>query len=365
MTIKMIEYENLKKVNKLTISNYKKIFNRFWNSGNYILGNNLFNFEKNFSRYLGLKYSIGVNSGYDALYLSLYCLNLPKNSEVILSSCSYIAAINAVIANNLKPILVEPDINSYNIDVNAIEKNISKKTRVILVTHLYGRACEMKEILRIKKEYGLYLIEDCAQSHGSKYLNKFTGAFGDFGCFSFYPTKNLGGLGDGGLITVKKKKYYDQLKQLRNYGFKKKNYSNLVGINSRLDDIQAIFLNEKLKKLNKMNNHKIKLAKLYDNLLSKKLAKPTITKDFSNIYHIYPIRYKNRNKLISHLLKKKIKVMCHYPVPPHKQNSLRKYFKKQFPIAEKIHKTILSLPISYSHTEKDVRYVCKIINKFI
>jgi len=363
---KMIKYEDLRKVNQLAVPNYKQIFNLFWNSGNYILGKNLQNFENKFSKYVGSNHSIGVNSGYDALFLSLKCLNLPKNSEVILSSCSYIAAVNAVIANNLKPVLVEPNINTYNIDVNKIEEKINKNSKVILITHLYGKSCEMDKILKIKRKHNLYLIEDCAQSHGSRFKKKLTGSFGEFGCFSFYPTKNLGALGDGGLITTNKKYYYNRLKEMRNYGFRKKNYSNIIGVNSRLDDFQALFLNKKLKTLDKMNNHKIKLAKIYDKLLSRKLIKPLITKDNKNIFHIYPVRYNKRNELINHLLKNKIQALCHYPVPPHKQNSLKKFFKKQkYPISEKIHKTVMSLPISFSHSEKDVRYVCKIINKFL
>lgn len=364
--IKMIKYEDLRKVNRLAVPNYKKIFNSFWNSGNYILGKNLQKFEKKYSKYIGSKYSIGVNSGYDALYLSLKCLNLPKNSEVILSSCSYIAAVNAVIANHLKPVLVEPDIKTYNIDARKIERRINKNSKVILITHLYGKSCEMDKILKIKRKYNLYLVEDCAQSHGSKYKKKLTGSFGEFGCFSFYPTKNLGALGDAGLITTNNKYFYNKLIEMRNYGFRKKNYSNLIGINSRLDDFQALFLCEKLKKLDKMNNHKVKLAKVYDKLLTNKLKKPLITKNKTNIFHIYPIRLRRREELTNFLLKNKVQALCHYPVPPHKQNSLKKFFKNQkYPISEKIHNTVMSLPISFSHSEKDVRYVCKIINKFI
>lgn len=361
----MIKYEDLKKVNNLTIKNRKKLFETFWNQGMYILGNQVKKFEKNFSKFLGIKFSIGVNSGYDAIYLAIKTLKLPEGSEIILSSCSYIATVNAVIANNCKPIFVEANIDTYNIDVSKIESMINKKTKAIIITHLYGRTCEMKKILNIKRKHKLYLIEDCAQSHGSKLGKKYTGTFGDFGCFSFYPTKNLGGLGDGGLITTNNRNYANNLKKLRNYGFKKKNYSELIGINSRLDDFQAIFLNAKLKSLRKMNLHKIKLAKLYDKLLTDRVIKPFVSKKYENVYHIYPIRYEKRNKLISHLSKNGIQVMCHYPLPPHKQISLKKFFKKKYPISEKIHKTIISLPISYSHSEKDVKYVCKIINKLL
>ena len=361
----MIKYENIKKVNQLIVPDFKKVFLSFWSSGSYILGKNLEKFENNFSKFLKGKYAIGVNSGYDALYLSLKSLNLPKNTEVIMSTCSYIAAFNAVILNNLKPVLVEPNLENYTIDVNNIEKKITKKTKVILITHLYGRSCQMNEIIKIKKKYKLFLIEDCAQSHGSKYNGKYTGTFGEFGCFSFYPTKNLGGLGDGGIIITNQKKLSKHLKYIRNYGFKKKNYSKIIGFNSRLDEFQAIFLNKKLKKLNLMNRHKIKLAKIYDKHLTDKVIKPEITDYGENVYHIYPIRYKNRKSLVDFLKKKKIEVSCHYPVAPHKQNSLKNIIQKSFPISEEIHKTVISLPISFSHTEKDIKYVCKMINEFV
>ena len=185
----MIKYEDLRKVNKLAVPNYKKILSLFWNSGNYILGKYLRKFENNFSKYIGAKYSVGVNSGYDALYLSLKCLNLPRNSEVLLSSCSYIAAVNAVIANHLKPILVEPDINTYNIDANKIENKISKKSKVILITHLYGKSCNMDKILKIKRKYNLYLVEDCAQSHGSKFKKKSLAHLENLGVLVFIPQK--------------------------------------------------------------------------------------------------------------------------------------------------------------------------------
>ena len=361
----MIRYENLKKVNEAAVPNFKKVFNSFWNSGSYILGKNLKKFEYNFASFLNSKYAVGVNSGYDALFLSLKCLNLPRNSEVIMSSCSYIAALNAVLANNLKPILVEPNISTYTIDPNKIEEIITKKSRAILITHLYGRSCQMDKIINIKKKYKLFLIEDCAQSHGSRFKNKSTGTFGDFGCFSFYPTKNLGGLGDGGIITTNQKKFFKNLNYLRNYGFKKKNFTEIIGFNSRLDDFQAAFLNKKLKKLNLMNRHKIKLAKIYDKYLTDKVVKPLPSKNGENVYHIYPVRYKNRKSLMNYLKKNKIEVSCHYPVAPHKQKSLKKIINKSFVISEEIHKSVISLPISFSHSEKDIRFVCKMINKFI
>lgn len=361
----MIEYENLLKVNKILLKNYRKLFINFWNSGQFILSRQVSNFEKNFSDYIGSSFSVGVNSGYDALYLSLKSLCLKKNSEVILPSNSYIAAVNAVVENNLKPVFVEPDIHTYNIDSSKIEKKITNKTKVILITHLYGRTCDMKLIMKLKKKYKLFLIEDCAQSHGSRYEEKCSGTFGDFGCFSFYPSKNLGGLGDGGMIATSSKFFYKKLLKIRNYGFIERNKAEIIGVNSRLDEFQAYFLNEKLKKLSFINSHKLKLAKVYNKYLSNKFIKPQLNNQYQNVFHIYPVRHKKRNKIMKLAYKKGVQISCHYPIPPHHQKSLRKIIKGSYPISEEIHKTIFSLPISIIHSIKDIKKICKIVNSCI
>jgi dTDP-4-amino-4,6-dideoxygalactose transaminase len=222
----------------------------------------------------------------------------------------------------------------------------------------------MKEIQKICKKYNLFLIEDCAQSHGASFQNKLTGSFGDLSCFSFYPTKNLGCLGDGGAILCNSKSLAIKLRMMRNYGSVKKYYNDILGQNSRLDEFQASFLNIKLKYLDKINLHKIKLAKIYNDNLSDSFVKPVMKKNEKHVFHIYNIRHLERDRLKSYLEKNNIKTEIHYPVPPNKQKAFKNMFKKKYPISEEIHATTLSLPISYSHKEKDILQVIKVLNRF-
>ena len=360
----MIEYENLKKLNASFLEEFQYSFNNLLESGWYILGKNVSEFEANFARYLSVNHVIGVASGLDAMILGLRALDLKCGDEVIVPSNTYIASILAIIHAGLVPILVEPDINTYNIDPKKIINKISSRTKAIIVVHLYGKSCDMDPILDLCNRYDLRLLEDCAQSHGASYKGKKTGSFGDFGCFSFYPTKNLGALGDAGAITCNNQELADKVKELRNYGSTKKYYNVSVGFNSRLDEIQAGFLNVKLNYLNKINRHKVKLANLYHKYLDERFIKPIISDNFYDVYHIYNIRHKMRDKLRTYLLDNNIKTEIHYPVAPHKQLALKNYFKKKYPISEEIHNTTLSLPISYFHSAEDVFRVCEIINKF-
>ena len=368
----MIEYENLKKFNKKIFKKYKLEINKFLSSNNYILGKNVFSFEKNFSKYIGAKYCVGVNSGLDAMVLSLEALEIPKGKEVLVASNTYIATILAIIKAGLIPKLIEPSIVDYNIDVSKISKKISKNTKALLITHLYGRACNMDKILKICKKNKLLLLEDCAQSHGAKFKNKKVGSFGDAGCFSFYPTKNLGALGDGGAIVVNNLKVYKKLLSLRNYGsnlINKKKY-DYIGSNSRLDEIQAIFLNLKLKLINRINNKKNILARIYDKYLSNEdIVLPAKNKKIYNVYHIYNIRLKNktiRDSLKKFLEQNKIFTDIHYPVAPHIHKVYKKFFlKEKYPISLQIHNTTLSLPISFFHTSREVKKVCQKINFFL
>ncbi len=360
----MIYFEDLKKVNKKLNINYKNLFDKFLNNGNYILGNNLSQFEKKFSILNKSNYTIGCGSGYDALFISLKSLNLPKNSEVIISSNSYIAAIFAIINADLKPVFVEPDINTYNIDANLIEKKITNKTKCLIPVHLYGLMSDMKKIRKIANKYKLIIIDDCAQSLGSTLDLKTSHFYSDFSAHSFYPTKNLGAMGDGGAINVSKKKYYEKIIKLRNYGFRKKNYADLVGVNSRLDEFQAMILLKKLFKLSKFIKYKKKLARIYNNELNSNFIKTVFPKNFNHTYHLYVIRNENRAKLTKFLQKNRIQYSIHYPIPPQGQKALKKYINDDYPISKKIHKTILTLPLSYSHTEKEIMNVSKILNSF-
>lgn len=357
-------YEDLNKVNLEYLQNYLKVLKNIFKQDKFILGKNLSNFENNFRKFNNSKFCVGVNSGLDALLLSLKSLNLKKNSEVIVPSNAYIAAVFAIINAGLKPVFVEPDIDTYNINPDLISKKINSRTKAILIVHLYGRPCQMDKIMKISKQNNLYLIEDCAQSHGAKFNKKMTGTFGDFGCFSFYPTKNLGSIGDAGAIILKNKKNYRTILKLRNYGSIKKNKHEIIGFNSRLDELQAAFLNLKLKKLKKINLHKKKLAKIYLEELNDKFIKPKEEKNVENVYHIFPIRFHERDKLSQYLKRKNISTLIHYPTPPYLQKFYKKNKNQDYPISNEIHKTILSLPISTIHKEKDIMRIIDIINRF-
>ena len=360
----MIEYENLNKSNRIFSTEYKKVFNSIIKEGRFILGEHVKTFEAEFAKYCGAKYCIGVANGLDAITLSLKSLDLPKNSEVIVPANTYIATILAILHAGLKPVLVEPDITTYNIDPLKIEESVTEKTKVILVVHLYGKVCAMDKINKIARKNNLYVVEDCAQSHGAKFKNKRAGNFGDIAAFSFYPTKNLGALGDGGAVVTNNNNLNDRIVKLRNYGSSEKYRNDIVGYNSRLDELQAAWLRIKLKHLDLINDHKRKFAALYLKYLRNDFVKPIFHKDYFDVFHIFNIRHTERDRLRRYLLMNNILTEIHYPVPPHKQNALRAIVKKQLPVTELIHDTTLSLPISFSHTENDIMKVIDVMNKF-
>lgn len=361
----MIEYENLGELNKPFFEEYKVLFEKTLNSGWYILGKNVKQFEDEFAAYHQTKHCIGVTSGLDALILSLKAFNYEKDSEVIVPSNTYIATILSILHCGLKPVLVEPDIRTYNIDPKKIEEKITSKTKSIMVVHLYGKACEMNPIVELKKKYNLSLIEDCAQSHGAKYFGKLTGTFGEFGAFSFYPTKNLGALGDAGAVLTDDDSLAQSILRLRNYGSDVKYYNEIVGYNSRLQEMQAGFLSIKLKHLNEINDHKRKLAKIYLDNLKDDFIKPVVNENYYDVFHIFNIRHPKRDELKNYLLKNEIKTDIHYPVPPHKQKAMEGIItENNFPISEEIHATTLSLPISFFHKEEDIYKVVEVLNKF-
>ncbi len=361
----MIEYENLGKLNAPFFEEFEKSFKETLEGGWYILGNKVQAFETEFASYCNTKYCIGVANGLDALILALRAFGFEKGSEVIVPSNTYIATILSIIHNGLTPVLVEPDISTYNIDPKKIEEKITVNTKAIMVVHLYGKMCEMDAIMTIAKKHNLKVIEDCAQAHGASFKNIKAGNWGDFGAFSFYPTKNLGAIADAGAMTTNDLELSDKIKTLRNYGSKTKYYNEVVGYNSRLDEIQAAFLSIKLKKLENINEHKRKLAKLYLNGLKSDFIKPIVQSDYSDVYHIFNIRHEKRDALKDHLLSNQIKTEIHYPVAPNKQKAMIGILDNQTtPIAEKIHQTTLSLPISFYHCEDDVVRVIEIMNKF-
>jgi len=359
----MIEYESLLNSNMQFYEEYISAFRTVLESGWYILGDSVRKFEDNFSSFCHTKYSVGVASGLDALILSLKVFNFPKGSEIIVPSNTYIATILAILHCNLKPILVEPNINTYNIDPTLIYEKITKKTKAIIVVHLYGKSCEMDSIMDISTKYNLVVIEDCAQAHGAKYKGQLVGSFG-LGAFSFYPTKNLGAIGDAGAITTNNIEVLNKLKALRNYGSVKKYQNDYIGYNSRLDEIQAALLSVKLKYMNDITDHKRNLASIYMNELKEDFIKPIISEDYFDVYHIFNIRHPKRDVLKDYLLQHNIKTEIHYPIPPNKQTCMNGVIKDSYPISEEIHNTTLSLPISYGHTENEIHRVIETLNKF-
>lgn len=360
----MIEYENLKKANERFFDEYRRSFDAALESGWFILGNAVKRFEDEFAQFNASRHCIGVANGLDALILTLRALNYERGSEVIVPSNTYIATILSILQNGLTPVLVEPDILTYNIDPNKIEAAVTSKTRAIMVVHLYGKSCDMDPIMAAAKKHRLAVIEDCAQSHGAQYKGKMTGTFG-YGAFSFYPTKNLGCLGDGGAVTTDDDDFARTIRMLRNYGSEKKYYNEVVGYNSRLDEIQAGFLSVKLRHLGDITAHKRTLASLYHEGLKSDYITPLVHPDYFDVFHIYNIRHPKRDAVKEYLLKHEIRTEIHYPVPPHRQKAMVGILGTQdFPIASEIHATTLSLPISYCHTEDDIRRVIDVLNKF-
>jgi len=361
----MIEYENLKKVNEPFRDAFRKSFETLLDSGWYILGGTVETFEREYASYCGVRHCIGVASGLDAILLSLKAFDFKSGSEVIVPSNTYIATILAVVNAGLKPVLVEPDIRTYNIDPGKIEEKITSNTVAIIVVHLYGKVCEMDPIMEIARKNDVRVIEDCAQAHGAMYRGKKAGSFGQCNAFSFYPTKNLGALGDAGAVVTDDGDIAEKVRMLRNYGSRRKYHNDVAGYNSRLDAIQAGFLSVKLEKLDHINEYKRTLAGLYLKHLSDGVIKPVVAEESFDVYHIFPIRHKKRDALREHLLKSGIQTEVHYPVPPHKQRAMNNILGEcDCPISAEIHETILSLPISLCHTEDDIAKVIEAVNQF-
>lgn len=359
----IIEYENLLNSNKQFAEEYIDTFRTVVESGWYILGSKVKDFESEFASYCGSKHCIGVASGLDALMLALKTYDFPAGAEVIVPSNTYIATILSILQCNLKPVLVEPEIGTYTIDPLLIEQHITSKTKAIMVVHLYGKACNMSAIMDVAEHYQLPVIEDCAQAHGAKYKNKQVGTFGT-GAYSFYPTKNLGAVGDAGAITTDSDELAKKFRALRNYGSEKKYQNDYIGYNSRLDEVQAALLSVKLKFLNEITEHKRKLAAIYLKELKKDFICPVVSKDFFDVYHIFNIRHPKRDELKEYLLRAGIKTEIHYPIPPHRQPAMKGIFEGSYPISEEIHQTTLSLPLSFGHNESEICRVVEVINKF-
>lgn len=363
----MIEYENLRRANEPFYDEFRRRFESVLSRGQFILGEEVAAFERAFAAYCGVNFGVGVASGLDALTISLLALDLPAGSEVIVPANTYVATILSVVHANHKPVLVEPDLDTYTLSVEKLRDAVTSETRAIIPVHLYGKCANMDGIEMIARKYNIHIVEDCAQAHGASYKGRKAGSFGISAAFSFYPTKNLGALGDGGCVVTNSETVQQSVRALRNYGSLKKYHNELAGLNSRLDEIQAAFLNVKLKYLEHINHHKKHLASLYRRHLKEDFVRPVEDSDFDDVFHIYPIRHPRRDAVRDFLRKEGIGTEIHYPVPPYEQKAfmpLQRWKPEDFPITNEIHSTILSLPISYGHTEEDVEQVIETLNRF-
>lgn len=354
----MIPYEDLNKVNLPYKEELKAAFATVLDSGWFILGKEVAHFEANFAQYIKTEHCIGVSNGLEAMVLALKALELPLGSEIIVPSNTYIATILSVIQAGHKPVLIEPDFCTYNINPDNILAAITPKTKAILVVHLYGKCCDMSAIVPIAEANNLLIIEDCAQAHGAMQNGQHAGTFGSMGCWSFYPTKNLGALGDAGAITTDDTTLDAKLRRLRNYGSDKKYHNEVLGHNARLDEVQAAFLSLKLRYLDQVNSHKRDLAQLYlQGLSDSQYILPAVDDRYHDVYHIFTIRHQERDMLRQYLFDNGIQTEIHYPVPPIEQTALAGIIHGSYPIAEEIHSTTLSLPCSTAHTTEDIQVV--------
>lgn len=369
----MTPFLDLKNINQQYREELITACTRVIDSGWYIGGNELEQFEQNFANYCGVKFAIGVANGLDALILTLRAWKelgkLKDGDEVIVPSNTYIASILAITANNLTPALVEPDLSTYNIDPLKIEAAITAKTKVILPVHLYGQLAAMPDIMHIAKKHNLLVLEDSAQSHGAQIEGKKAGNWGDASGFSFYPGKNLGALGDAGAITTNDAELAQTLRALRNYGSHEK-YKNLfAGVNSRLDEIQAAMLDVKLKHLDAEVKHRRTIAKMYlEGIKNPEVILPLSDIDASqynqHVWHLFVIRSNNRIKLQQYLAENGVQTLIHYPIPPHKQQAYKEWNNLSYPISEKIHNEVMSLPMGPTLSLEEVEKVIQLCNSF-
>ena len=335
-------------------------------SGWYVLGNEVRNFENEFASHTGSKYCVGLASGLDALRIAFRVLRIGKGDEVLVQGNTYIASVMGITMNGATPIFVEPD-EYFNIDASKLEEKITDKTKAILVVHLYGQASNMAPIVDLCKKYNLRLVEDCAQSHGAKFNGQMTGTFGDIGCFSFYPSKNLGAFGDAGAITTNNEKIANDVRIFRNYGSEKRYHNKVVGANSRLDEMQAGLLRIRLNHMTELEEEKRNICNRYlAELKNPKIQLPKIRGGATHIWHQFVIRCKERDALMKYLDENNIGTIIHYPIPPHLSEAYQYLGHKEgsFPITEQYANEVLSIPLYNGMTKEEQDYVIEIMNKF-
>jgi dTDP-4-amino-4,6-dideoxygalactose transaminase len=362
----MIKFLDLLKVNGRFDSEIKSAVNSVLASGWYLQGKANENFCANFADFCGTKYALGVANGLDALNLVIKACGFGPGDEIIVPANTYIATILAITQNGCAPVLVEPDLATYNLNPAIIEDKITPATRAIMAVHLYGQIAPMDEINAIAKKYGLKVIEDAAQAHGALYNGKRAGNLGDVAAFSFYPGKNLGCLGDGGAITTNDAELYEKIKMLANYGSKIKYEHVYKGVNSRLDEIQAAVLDIKLKYLDEDNQKRREFSAFYrSNITNSKIVLPQVKDENSHVWHIFAIRCERRDELQRYLKDNAIQTLIHYPTPPHKQEAYLEWNERCFPVTELIHAQELSLPISPVMSWEEIEIITDFINGFL
>jgi dTDP-4-amino-4,6-dideoxygalactose transaminase len=366
----MIKFLDLHKVNARFEIEFRTAFKKFLDSGYYVLGDNVTKFEQSFAAYCGTKHCIGVSNGLDALTLIIEAYKilgkLEEGDEIIVPANTYIASILGITKAGLKPILIEPNIETYNIDASNVEAAITPQTKAILVVHLYGRLAEMTGIDDIAKKHNLLIMEDAAQAHGATNLaGKKAGNLSDAAGFSFYPTKNLGALGEAGAVTTNDEELAEIIAKLRNYGTSSKYVNQYKGVNNRLDEIQAAFLNIKLRHLDADNEERRDVALRYAlGIHNPEIILPNHPQNTSHVFHQFVIRTENRDKLREYLAESEVGTLIHYEIPPHKQEAYKEWNHLQFPITEKIHNECLSLPISPVMDEFDVNMIISLLNSY-
>lgn len=372
----MVPFNDLKRQYRRIEKEILAATKRVYESGSYILGEEVSAFEKEFARYCGVRYGVGVGSGTEALSLSLKAAGIGEGDEVVTSANSFIATALAISFTGAKPLFVDIDYRTYNMDPNGLELFLKrrmaragwKKVKAILPVHLYGHPAEMNSILEIANQYGLLVIEDACQAHGAMYGGKRTGSFGAFGCFSFYPTKNLGGYGDGGMVVTNHLRFYEKLRLLRCYGEKRKYEHRIKGGNSRLDELQAAVLRVKLKYLDQWNEERReKASRFSERLASLGIVCPLERKGSRHVYHLYVVRTGKRDALQRFLKKRGIDTLIHYPIPIHQQKAFKElgYRRGDLPLTEQYSRKILSLPFFPEIKESEMEEVARGIQHFM
>lgn len=364
----IIPFLDLKKINAPYEQRFKDLFDSFLDSGTYILGEAVSNFENAFAHYCGTDFSVGMGNGYDALKLifEAYKIDgkLQEGDRVLLAANSYIATVLAVIQAGLKPVFVEVESKTFNIDIDKLSVPDSS-VKAVLVTHLYGQLGSLEALTEYAQKHELLLVEDASQAHGAVLNGKKAGSFGDAAAFSFYPTKNLGALGDAGAITTSDEKLAKTIKSLRNYGRKDAQYNKYAGFNSRLDPLQALFLNEKLSSLDQDNSKRQQIASRYlSEIKNSRIQLPEVKALRSHVYYVFVILVENRQHFLEYLTQQNVGYAIHYEVPPYKQKALEAYNQLQFPVTEKIAETCVSIPLNQSLTDDEVSRVISVLNEY-